>query len=146
MRIFTPRLSMRQEKKRRPYKKLFATIRIEIAKYACRHGVALVARVFSRRPRENVSESTVHSIRDMLCPSHVLLVNNFLWWLNFRGLLPSQKILFLQNLTCKTLCPQKFVRLWYATMLGATLPACKIMYSSFNNSNRVTEMRNISIH
>ena len=53
-----------EKKKCGPYKIYSATVRIEIAKYACHHGVASAARVFSHRLRERVSESTVRLIRE----------------------------------------------------------------------------------
>ena len=40
------------------------TVHLEIAKYACNHGIESVARVFSRKLKQNVSESTVCSMRN----------------------------------------------------------------------------------
>ena len=67
------------KKKRGPYKKLVKQIsdqfslhvicryspetRAEIGKYACQNGITRTARYFSRKLKENVSESTVQSIR-----------------------------------------------------------------------------------
>ena len=49
--------------KRGPYKKYSPTVRAEIGKYACHHGVAAAARFFSRRLDKKVSETTVRSIK-----------------------------------------------------------------------------------
>ena len=46
-----------------PYKKYSPTVRAEIGKYACHHGVAAAARFFSRRLDKKVSETTVRSIK-----------------------------------------------------------------------------------
>ena len=53
-----------ETKKRGPYKKYSPSVRLQIAEYACHHGVASAARVFSHKLQHNVSESTVRSIRD----------------------------------------------------------------------------------
>ena len=40
-------------------------VRLEIAKYACNHGVSSAALVFSRRLKKTVSELTVHSMSNI---------------------------------------------------------------------------------
>ena len=52
------------KKIRGKYKIYMPAVRLEIAKYACNHGVTSAARVFSRRLRNTVAESTVRSMRD----------------------------------------------------------------------------------
>ena len=52
-------------KKRGSHKKYFSSVWLQIAEYACHHGVALAPRVFSHKLQHNVSESTVCSIRDV---------------------------------------------------------------------------------
>lgn len=52
------------KKIRGKYKIYTPAVRLEIAKYACNHGVTSAARVFSRRLRNTVAESTVRSMRD----------------------------------------------------------------------------------
>ena len=54
-----------QRKQRGPYKSYSPRVRLEIAEYACQHGVASAARVFSRKLQRSVSEPTVRSIRDI---------------------------------------------------------------------------------
>ena len=46
-----------------PYKKYSPTVRAEMGKYACHHGMAAAARFFSRKLEKKVSESTVRSIK-----------------------------------------------------------------------------------
>ena len=58
-----PRGPRSDKGKRGPYKKYSPTVRAEIGKYACHHGVAAAARFFSRRLDKKVSETTVRSIR-----------------------------------------------------------------------------------
>ena len=53
-----------EKKKRGLCKKYLPSVRLRIAEYACHHGVVSAARVFSHKLQQNISESTVHSIRD----------------------------------------------------------------------------------
>ena len=52
------------KKKHGPYKKYSPSVRLEIAEYACHHGVASAAKAFSHKLQQNISDSTVRSIRD----------------------------------------------------------------------------------
>ena len=53
-----------KEQKRGPYKTYSPSMRSEIGKYACEHGVASTARVFTRRLEKRVSKTTIRSIRN----------------------------------------------------------------------------------
>ena len=53
------------KQKRAPYKTYSPTVRSEIGKYTCQHGVVSAAQVFSQRLEKTVSETTVRSIRNV---------------------------------------------------------------------------------
>ena len=53
-----------KSKKRGPYQSYSPTLRLEIGKYSCQHGVAAASRYFTRKLKRSVSETTVRSIRD----------------------------------------------------------------------------------
>ena len=52
-----------KKKKLGPYKRYSASVQAAVGKYASQHGVAAAARYFSSKLGENVSETTVRSIR-----------------------------------------------------------------------------------
>ena len=86
------------KQKRGLYKTYSPTVRSEIGKYACQHGVVSAARVFSQRLEKTVSETTVRS-----------MVANFVGGFNH------------ENLTHEIFHPRKFLRIrGHDMVLGVT--------------------------
>ena len=82
------------KQKRGPYKTYSPTVRSEIGKYACQHGVASAARVFSRRLEKTVSGPRTHSFflnSAAIFPSSQLSRWSIFVAANFRGWLQPRK-------------------------------------------------------